>query len=226
MAIKVLIAEDDPMVAQLHERTIESIPGYVVVGKAQDGYQAVALAEELKPALVILDVYMPHLDGMEVLKRLRSLRVPSDVIMITAARDADRLQEAMRQGALDYIIKPFKLQRLTSSLKAYAARACGLARQGSLSQSEIDIIMHQERLRVQTTALGLPKGLNELTLGMITSCLQQESRPATAEAVASQCGLSRVTARRYLEYMVTENQARVELSYGTGRPSRQYTAIQ
>jgi len=226
MAITVLIAEDDPMVAHLHERTIEGIPDYVVVGKAQDGHQAVALAEELKPDLVILDVYMPHIDGMEVLKRLRSLRVPSDVIMITAARDADHLQEAMRQGALDYIVKPFKLQRLTSSLKAYAARTYGLTRQGSLSQCEIDKIMHQERLRVKTTSVTLPKGLNELTLGMITSCLLQESRAVTADGVASQCGISRVTARRYLEHLVAENQARVALSYGTGRPSRQYTAVQ
>jgi len=106
VTISVLIVEDDPMVAHLHERAVENAPGYAVVGKAQDGWQAVVLAEELKPALVILDVYMPHMDGMEVLKKLRSLRVPSDVIMITAARDADHLQEAMRQGALDYIIKP------------------------------------------------------------------------------------------------------------------------
>jgi len=226
VAITVLIVEDDPMVAHLHERAIESMPGYAVVGKAQDGWQAVTLAEELKPALVILDVYMPHMDGMEVLKKLRSLRVPSDVIMITAARDAEHLQEAMRQGALDYIIKPFKLQRLTSSLKAYAARACGLSRQGSLSQCEIDIIMHQERLRVAPSALVLPKGLNELTLDRILLGLKREPHAITAEDMASQCGVSRVTARRYLEYLVAENYARVELSYGTGRPSRMYTAVQ
>ena len=224
MTISVLIVEDDPMVAHLHERAIERMFGYSVVGKAKDGSQALALAEKLKPALVILDVYMPHVDGMEVLKRLRTLRVPSDVIMITAARDAEHLQEAMRQGALDYIIKPFKLQRLTSSLKAYATRTSGLARQGSLSQLEIDTIMHQERLRITPSSPALPKGLNELTLERILSGLLEEPSAVTAEDLASQCGVSRVTARRYLEYLVTVYQARVELSYGTGRPARMYTA--
>ncbi len=72
----------------------------------------------------------------------------------------------------------------------------------------------------------LPKGLNELTLEMIAAGLKRGGHPLTAEEIALQCGVSRVTARRYLEHMVTNHQARVELSYGTGRPSRLYTAVQ
>jgi len=86
--------------------------------------------------------------------------------------------------------------------------------------------MHQERLRVAPSALVLPKGLNDLTLERILSGLKREDHAVTAEDIASQCGVSRVTARRYLEYLVGENYARVELSYGTGRPSRMYTAVQ
>ncbi|MBT9155853.1 MAG: Transcriptional regulatory protein CitT [Firmicutes bacterium] len=226
MAITVLIAEDDPMVASLHQRAVEGLVGYKVVGLARNGWEALTLAEELKPDLVVLDVYMPHLDGMAVLQRLRSMRLPSDVIMITAARDSENLQEAMRQGALDYIIKPFKLERLTDSLKSYAARASGLSRQRALSQNEIDGIMHHERLRPKSSTMKLPKGLNELTLEMIAAGLKRGGHPLTAEEIALQCGVSRVTARRYLEHMVTNHQARVELSYGTGRPSRLYTAVQ
>lgn len=225
MAITVLIAEDDPMVANLHQRAVEGLAGYKVVGLAQNGWEALTLAEDLKPDLVILDVYMPHLDGLEVLQRLRSLRFPADVLMITAARDSEHLQEAMRQGVLDYIVKPFKLERLTDSLKSYATRASGLARQRALSQSEIDRIMHRDTLGDKSPPSDLPKGLNDLTLGRIADCLVQRSHPTTAEEIANRCGVSRVTARRYLEHMVARRQACVELSYGTGRPARLYTAL-
>jgi two-component system response regulator DctR len=226
MAISVLIAEDDPMVANLHQRAVESLPGYKVVGLAESGWEAATMAEELKPDLVILDVYMPHLDGMAVLQRIRSMRMPSDVIMITAARDSEHLQEAMRQGALDYIVKPFRLERLTDSLKAYAVRVSGLTRQSPLSQGEIDEIMHREPVKPRAATAKLPKGLNELTLERITAGLKHSGHSVTAEEIALQCGVSRVTARRYLEHLVDNHQARVELSYGTGRPSRLYTALQ
>lgn len=224
MNIKVLIVDDDPMVAHLHERAIGALPRFAVVGIASSGKHALKLVEELKPHLVILDVYMPEVDGIEMLRQLRMLRYPTDVILITAAREAEKLQEATRYGALDFIIKPFKLQRLQDALQTYAARFDLLHSNEQLSQPKVDKLLHQEEgISQEDMAENLPKGLNELTLSKIVSFLKREARPLSAEDVATGSGVSRITARRYLEHLVEKGVARVDLSYGTGRPSRQYS---
>lgn len=224
MSIKVLIVDDDPMVAHLHERAIKALPRFCVVGIASNGKHALQLAEELKPHLVILDVYMPEVDGIEMLRQLRTLRYPTDVILITAARETEKLQEATRYGALDFIIKPFKLQRLQDALQAYEARFDLLQGDEQLSQPKVDRLLHQEEVNSrETLAEELPKGLNQLTLYKIVSFLKKKDGPLSAEAVAAGSGVSRITARRYLEHLVEKGMARVDLSYGTGRPSRQYS---
>lgn len=222
MDIRVLIVDDDPMVAHLHERAIEALSRFSVVGIANNGRQGLEMAEASHPHLIILDVYMPEVDGIEMLKQLRSLRYPIDVILITAAREAEQLQEATRYGALDFIIKPFKLQRLQEALRTYAERFDLIHSSDRLSQPDVDRLLHQDEVEV-TPSVSLPKGLNELTLGKVRSCLTQSTVPLSAEETAQGCGVSRITARRYLEYLVEQGSARVDLSYGTGRPSRQYS---
>ncbi|MBS3938346.1 MAG: response regulator [Peptococcaceae bacterium] len=225
MEIRVLVVDDDPYVAHLHEQTVRSLPRFHVVGIARSGKQALALAKDLKPDLVILDIYMPEVDGIETLKQLRALRYPTDAILITAATEAKKLQEAVRYGALDFIIKPFKLQRLIEALQNYAARFDLLHSNEYLSQSDIDKTMRQDELTASADLLILPKGLNELTLGMISGWLKKQKGPLTAEDMAACSGVSRITARRYLEHLIATNQARVELSYGAGRPSRMYFSL-
>jgi len=220
--IRVLIVDDDPMVAHLHERAIDALSRFNVVGIANNGRQGLEMAEASHPHLVILDVYMPEIDGIEMLKQLRSLRYPIDVILITAAREAEQLQEATRYGALDFIIKPFKLQRLQDTLRVYAERFDLLHSADRLSQPDVDRLLHQDEVEA-TQSVTLPKGLNELTLGKVRTCLVQSAVPLSAEQAGLGCGVSRITARRYLEYLVEQGTARVDLSYGTGRPSRQYS---
>jgi len=224
MDIRVLIVDDDPMVAHLHERAIQALPRFSVVGIASNGKQALKLAEELKPHLVILDVYMPEVDGIEMLRQLRTLRYPADVILITAALEVENLQEATRYGALDFIIKPFKLKRLQDALQAYADRIALLHSVVQLSQPKVDKLLHKgENNSREAVPEELPKGLHGLTLSKIASFLKGMARPLSAAEVAVGSGVSRITARRYLEHLVETGQARVDLSYGTGRPSRQYS---
>ena len=160
MDIRVLIVDDDPMVAHLHERAVEALTRFSVVGIANNGRHGLEMAKALRPHLVILDVYMPEVDGIEMLKQLRSLRYPMDVILITAAREAEQLQEATRYGALDFIIKPFKLQRLQDALNTYAERFDLLHSADRLSQPDVDRLLHQDEIEATVSAT-LPKGLNE-----------------------------------------------------------------
>ena len=115
--IRVLIVEDDPMVADINTRFTEAVKGFTVVGAARDGQEALRLLAECKPDLVILDVYMPHLDGLSVLATLRQEAAEVDVILITAANDSESVRLARQGGAIDYIIKPFKFDRYQRTLK-------------------------------------------------------------------------------------------------------------
>jgi len=210
------------MVAHLHERAVSALPRFSVVGIAPNGRKGLEMAKRLHPHLVILDVYMPEVDGIEMLKQLRTMRYPVDAILITAAREAEQLKEATRYGALDFIIKPFKLQRLQEALRSYSERFDILHSSERLSQPAVDKLLHQDE-PLEAKDMTLPKGLNQLTLDKVRSYLCKTAHPLSAEEVAGGCGVSRITARRYLEHLVEQGQARVDLSYGTGRPSRQYS---
>ena len=158
--ITTIIVEDDPMVMQVNRQYIEEIGGFEIVGTAETGHDALALIREIEPHVVILDVYLPDLDGIQTLKELRSSNIPTDVILVTAARDVDTIHNAFRYGAIDYIIKPFKFSRLKSALESYKLLHSKLHRKTSLDQDEIDDLT-MSKTRTQET---LPKGLNEVTL--------------------------------------------------------------
>ncbi len=221
MSITVLIVEDDPMVADVNKRFVESVPGFTVIDIVTTGIQAVETVKELKPDLTLLDVYLPDLSGVDVLRRIRRWNVPTDVILITAAQDTATIQDVFRFGAIDYIIKPFKLARLVSALNSYQTLRKSLKRRSSFDQETLD------RLTLGKPADDregrLPKGLHELTLRQVMLYLIQQNRPLSAEDVAAGVGLARVTARRYLEYLEKSGKAVLELQYGSvGRPVNRY----
>lgn len=221
MSITVLIVEDDPMVADVNKRFVESVPGFKVIDIIPTGMQAVEAVKELKPDLTLLDVYLPDLSGVDVLRRIRRLNLPTDVILITAAQDTATIQDVFRFGAIDYIIKPFKLARLVSALNSYEALRKTLNRRSSFDQETLDRLTLGKP--VDDREGRLPKGLHELTLRQVMLYLIQQNRPLSAEDVAAGVGLARVTARRYLEYLEKSGKAVLELQYGSvGRPVNRY----
>ena len=117
--LRVLIVEDDPMVADINRKFTEAVIGFVVAGTARNGQEALLLLEKEKPDLLILDVYMPEVDGVSVLSLLRKSDIPVDVIMVTAAGDTETVARIMRQGVIDYIVKPFKFERYRAALESY-----------------------------------------------------------------------------------------------------------
>ena len=217
----VLIVDDDFMVARIHRGFVERIDGFEVVGTAQSGEEALALVESLRPDLVLLDLYLPDAFGLDVVTRLRAAGHTCDVLVITAAKEADAVRGAVRQGVVGYLLKPFAFADLEQRLRSYAAeRARGLS--DVPTQEEIDAAFTSQPVGRGPVAV-LPKGLSAETAEAVERALRESSETLSATECAEAVGISRVSARRYLEHFVSFGQAEVTLRYGaTGRPERRY----
>lgn len=213
-----LIIEDDPMVVEINTNFVHAIPGFKVVGAARTGRAGIEAVRQLRPNLTLLDVYLPDIDGVTVLRQIRELALPVDVILVTAAHDTFTIQNAFRYGAIDYIIKPFKFTRLKTALENFLVLYRRLHTPSSLCQEEVDRLTLSRLLPAD-----LPKGLQDVTLRQILLLLIKEARAWSAEEVATRLGVARVTARRYLEYLRQCGYAELEVRYGTvGRPVKRY----
>jgi two-component system CitB family response regulator len=219
--IRTLIVDDDFRVAALHRAFTERIQGYAVIGEAHTGAEALSKCAALRPQLVLLDIYLPDISGLEIARRLREPgRAPVDVIAITAARDVDTVRAAIQSGVLNYLVKPFSFGAFREKLEAYAALVARLSQVREADQHEVDRIYGL--LRSQPPSR-LPKGLSQATLDLVRQVLAEAGSDLTAAEVASRAGVSRVTARRYLEHLCDTGHAALRLRYGTaGRPEHRY----
>ncbi|NPV44434.1 MAG: response regulator [Firmicutes bacterium] len=225
-SINVLIVEDDPMVMDIHKRFISSIEGFKIAGEAFKGSDALKIMEHKEVDLVILDIFMPELDGIETLKKIRENGDDVDVILITAASEGNIIKEVVRFGAFDYIIKPFKFERFKSALDSYKRvfekMNCGSC---EFSQEDIDNVFIPKSKKSMHNPL--PKGLQTATLKNIVGYLKNSRVPLSADEVAGLSGVSRVTARRYLEYLIASGRAVVEPCYReVGRPVNKYRLME
>jgi response regulator of citrate/malate metabolism len=214
--LRVLVVDDDFMVASIHTRFVDRTDGFVVVGQAATGATALTEIERLAPDLVLLDVHLPDLSGIEVLRRLRAGGDDVGVVVVTAAREADTVRAAAAGGAAHYLVKPFEYDDLVARLDAFRQSHRALAG-GEPDQDDIDAVFAP----VGRTRVALPKGLSAETAALVLAALR------TGELSAAECGeqvgVSRVSARRYLEHFVAEGRASVRLQYGGGgRPERRY----
>ncbi len=217
----VLVVDDDFMVAEIHRRFVEQVEGFRAVGVARTGAEALAAARELKPQLILLDVYLPDMTGLEVLHRLRSDGDRVGVIMITAARELDTVSGALDGGAADYLIKPFEFGQLKAKLAAFAARADALeSAAGGADQSLIDSLFGGPAATPPGQEI-LPKGLGAETGRLVLDAVRHSGEVSAAEC-ADLVGISRVSARRYLEHYLSTGALELRLQYGVGRPERRY----
>lgn len=224
--IRVVVIEDDPMVQEINKNFIERVPSFRVVGMAANGEEGVSLVAKLKPDLVVMDVFMPVLDGVQTLTQLRAASEAVDVIVITAARDKPTIQSMLRYGALDYIIKPFQFERIRQSLEDYRTLRNRLKQAEMASQQEVDLLFGKAAnaaKKWESIKAELPKGLHAVTLDQIVRQLAAQTEPLSAEDVAERVGIARVTARRYLDYLVKTGRVQLDVSYGgIGRPTNRY----
>lgn len=220
---RVVLIEDDPMVRDIHEQFIERTSGFAVIGTAGNGAEGIELIRNLEPDLAILDIYMPMQDGLETLQRLRAEMLNVDVIVITAANDTPTIRKALQLGAVDYIMKPFKYDRVKKALEQYRQLRGKIGRDESLTQSDLDDILHRGEETGGSMEETLPKGLQEQTLKQIMNYLIGQSEARSAEEVSESVGIARVTARRYLEHLEKNGVLAIDVHYGgIGRPVNRY----
>jgi two-component system CitB family response regulator len=223
--ISVLVVDDDFMVARVHRGFVERVPGFHVVGEAHTGAGALDAATRLRPDLVLLDIYLPDMTGLDVLQALRSREDQNvDVIAVTAAREVETIHAAMLGGVAQYLVKPFGFAALRERLEQYAAARQSLERMAEPGQDDVDRVFRLMRgASAATTRTPLPKGLSRQTCELVTQVLQEADGDLSAREAALRAGLSRVSARRYLEHLVATGLARRQLRYGAaGRPEHGY----
>lgn len=217
---RVLLIEDDPMVQEVNRQFIEQVKGFKVIGIAGNGIKGMHMIRKLQPDLAIIDIYMPHQDGLETLQNIRTEGHAVDVIAITAASDIDTVRRVLQNGAFDYIMKPFKFERLQQSLEKYHSFRQKLKEKETLTQQDLDNLLQINKVEARNR---LPKGLNDITLQKIIHYLCQQTEPVSAEEVAEGVGIARVTARRYLEYLEKQQKVTLDVQYGgIGRPVNRY----
>lgn len=218
---KVLIVEDDPMVAMINEQYIKRNKKFEIVAKCNDGSSALNFLEKNEVDLLILDVYMPKMSGFEMLRRIRNKQIMVDVIMVTAANDRESLEEALHLGVVDYLVKPFTFDRFQMALEKYIVQNNALKDIDTFNQTSIDHIIESSRKKTE----GLfPKGIQEKTLQLIIDFLK-DNRGVwfTGDEIAKTIGLTGVTVRRYMNYLAESGRVTSEMDYETGgRPCMRY----
>ena len=135
--IEVLVVDDDFMVARIHTGFVERTPGFTVTGVAKTGAEALEAAARLQPDLVLLDVYLPDVSGLDLLGDLRAAAPEVDVLVISAAREADTVRRALRGGIVHYLMKPFSYDDLRIRLEHYQQAYAPMAGEHA-DQSDVD----------------------------------------------------------------------------------------
>ena len=219
--IRTLVVEDDALVAEVHASYVERVPGFALAGVAHRATEALEILASRPIDLVLLDFHLPDVKGLDLLRLVRARsRAPVDVIAVTAARDPESIREAIAHGVAQYLVKPFAFATFADKLERYARYRAGVEEADEATQSDVDALLGTLRGSTERT---LPKGLNATTLDSVRAALRDAGEPLTASDVAGRCGLSRVTARRYLEHLATQGLVTLSMRYGsTGRPEHRY----
>lgn len=222
--IKVAIAEDDFRVASIHEQFLERIERIQIVGKALNAREAIELLETKEADVLLLDNYLPDKNGVSILPVLRKRFENLDIILITASTERKVVEPSIRNGVVDYIVKPVTFERFKEALEKVVRRRELLEANEEFNQAVIDKVFTGGQAGGESEFL--PKGIDPLTLGKVEETLGMLSSGINAELLGEQLGASRTTARRYLEYLISVGKARAELEYGiVGRPERKYYLV-
>ena len=120
--IKAIIVEDDPMVSFINKNYLGKMPGVFNAGAFSTAGDALAFLEKNDIDLIILDMYLPDMTGIDMLRKLRSAGDNTEVIMVTAANSLAEISSALSLGVLDYLVKPFEHDRFSQAIAKYFAK--------------------------------------------------------------------------------------------------------
>lgn len=224
MTYKVLIVEDDPMVAMINEQYVKQNKNFTVSSICRNGDEALSFLDDNAVDLIVLDVFMPVMDGVETLKTIRERKVSSEVIMVTAANDTQTLERTMHLGVLDYLIKPFTMERFSIALEKFMSQNKTLKENTFLDQKSIDLLMSSKQESKQfLREAEYPKGINRKTLSTIMNFFDENTGWQTVDMIADKLKISIVTIRHYMNYLVEKRIVSEDINYETGgRPSMLY----
>jgi len=227
----VLIVEDDLRIANILAKTIDKMAQFSVIGIASSATEAIDVIDCFGPDLIFLDISLEDSCGLDVVKHIRQSfddNAPN-IVMLTAAKDVEIIQKSISSGVFDYILKPIAFTRLNETLHRFLEFSNKLESNTAFEQADVDLFFGKQKKQQNKEAISEikqthPKGIDTLTLDKIISVL--EANPTTlytAGAVSECIGTSRTTARRYLEYLLSKDDVRADIEYGTvGRPERRY----
>ena len=217
--IRTLVVEDERVAAEAHAQYVRDVPGFEVVAVAMSAQDAARALREHPVDLVLLDMHLPDGHGLDLLRRLRAAGSRVDVVAVTSASDVEVVRDAVAQGVVGYLIKPFAFGALRERLHAYRAFHERLQESDDLDQRDVDRMLETLRPAARSA---LPKGLGSETLAQVQDVLAQHGA-ASASEVGERLGSSRVTARRYLEHLAETGEVeRVTRLGRAGRPEVEY----
>ena len=203
-----VIVEDDPMIASIDQNFLERDPRFRLAASFRSGQDALPWLLRHPADLLILDVYMPRMTGLELLRELRSFGITSDAVMVTAANDSKTVDALLKLGVADYLVKPFTARRFQQALDKFCRQRSAIATHSSVSQEELDALF---------------SGSSGTLERIRTHLAQAPEEGCTCESLAAQAGLSSVTVRRYLTYLTQQGEVVSRVNYDTGgRPSLLY----
>lgn len=228
MSYSVLIVDDDPMVSMINEQYVLKSGNFSIAGTCRNGQEALDFLQKEKADLILLDVFMPVMDGVETLKKIRQLKINSEVIMITAANDTSTIEETMHLGVLDYLIKPFAFDRFNVSLQKFMNIKQIMDGTEVLDQGCLDSLIATNSLvgSASEAQIVLPKGIQKQTLKRIQDYFDENHTWQTVDMISEALGISIVTVRNYLNFLVKEKVIVEDINYSTGgRPCMLYKRV-
>jgi DNA-binding NarL/FixJ family response regulator len=137
MSVRILVVDDHPIVRHGLRTLLGGRPEWEIIDEAEDGIEAVEKADRLKPDVVVLDVSMPRMDGLEACRRIRKSVPKSEVLMVTQHDSPQMMHEALSAGARGYIVKADAARDLLAALEAVSQHKLFIARnRGQVGDSD------------------------------------------------------------------------------------------
>jgi response regulator of citrate/malate metabolism len=219
--IRVLVVEDEPIAADAHVVYVDRVPGFTATGHVASAADALRVLARERVDLVLLDMYLPDLHGLELLRTMRARGHTADVIAVTSARDLTVVRSAVSLGIVQYLIKPFVFASLRDKLEHYRSYRALLEEATPIAgQHQLDRLLATLRSPDRST---LPKGMSRETLDAAAEAVTAAGTGRSAAEVAEVLRSSRITARRYLEYLAEVGLVTRHPRYGSaGRPELEY----
>ena len=222
--INTVIVEDDPMVAQINRKYAEMTDDVIVRKVCAEPKEALEYLKEHSADLLIVDEYMPGMNGLDLLEEIKRAGYQGGSIMVTAANDRTTVERALKLGVIDYLVKPFTYERFSQAMDRFRRRHELLNTEENLTQKQIDSLIFAEQTRQEEYT----KGINTETLRKLEDYLVSIGPESmSSDEIAQATGFSNVTVRRYMNYLVEKGKAECVTDYKTGgRPRLHYKALQ